>query len=429
MKKYQGILGLGLTALSLSMAAGQAPFTAGNLAVLQVGDGAAPLAIGGTPLFLLEITPTGTIVQTIPVPTTTSGANHALVVRGTSTSVAHMNRSVNGQYLTFCGIDAPLGGATSVSATPAATNPRIIARVNSAGVIDTSTALGDAYNADDIRCAVSVDGSAFWTTGTSATASTAGCRYSTFGATTSTQISSGPPTNTRFVGIANNQLYITSASGTFLGVSTIGTGLPTTSGELTFYLNGFPTIGGTAAASPYDFYFADANTLYVCDDRGLAAVPTPGGVQKWVFNTGTSTWELAYTLNSGLAFGPRGVVGKNTRAGVTLWVTGGESNAVTLATVTDTGASSAFTVLATSPVNTAFRGIDFVPEGGGPAPCYPNCDASTSIPLLTANDFQCFLNAYASGLTYANCDGSTSNPLLTANDFQCFLNAYATGCR
>ncbi|MBX3377739.1 MAG: hypothetical protein KF678_12135 [Phycisphaeraceae bacterium] len=29
---------------------------------------------------------------------------------------------------------------------------------------------------------------------------------------------------------------------------------------------------------------------------------------------------------------------------------------------------------------------------------------------------------------YANCDASTGNPLLTANDFQCFLNKYATGC-
>ncbi|MBX3377664.1 MAG: hypothetical protein KF678_11760 [Phycisphaeraceae bacterium] len=63
----------------------------------------------------------------------------------------------------------------------------------------------------------------------------------------------------------------------------------------------------------------------------------------------------------------------------------------------------------------------------GPA-CYVNCDCSTGNPTLTANDFQCFLNAYASGDAYANCDGSTGNPLLTANDFQCFLNKYAVGC-
>ncbi|MBX3376209.1 MAG: hypothetical protein KF678_04315 [Phycisphaeraceae bacterium] len=62
------------------------------------------------------------------------------------------------------------------------------------------------------------------------------------------------------------------------------------------------------------------------------------------------------------------------------------------------------------------------------ASCYANCDGSTGSPLLTANDFQCFLNKYAAGDSYANCDGSTGSPALTANDFQCFLNKYAAGC-
>ncbi len=66
--------------------------------------------------------------------------------------------------------------------------------------------------------------------------------------------------------------------------------------------------------------------------------------------------------------------------------------------------------------------------GACTAPCYPNCDQSTSAPLLTANDFQCFLNSFAGGTSYANCDQSTVNPVLTANDFQCFLNKYAQGC-
>ena len=60
--------------------------------------------------------------------------------------------------------------------------------------------------------------------------------------------------------------------------------------------------------------------------------------------------------------------------------------------------------------------------------CYANCDGSTTTPVLTANDFQCFLNAFAAGSSYANCDGSTTTPVLTANDFQCFLNAFAAGC-
>jgi hypothetical protein len=69
--------------------------------------------------------------------------------------------------------------------------------------------------------------------------------------------------------------------------------------------------------------------------------------------------------------------------------------------------------------------------------CYANCDQSTADPRLNANDFQCFLNAYATGSTlpnaqqitsYANCDASTGDPALNANDFQCFLNAFAVGC-
>ena len=66
--------------------------------------------------------------------------------------------------------------------------------------------------------------------------------------------------------------------------------------------------------------------------------------------------------------------------------------------------------------------------GSGGGGCYANCDGSTGSPLLTANDFQCFLNKYAANDPYANCDGSTGSPLLTANDFQCFLNKYAAGC-
>ncbi len=63
-----------------------------------------------------------------------------------------------------------------------------------------------------------------------------------------------------------------------------------------------------------------------------------------------------------------------------------------------------------------------------PTTCYANCDASTLAPILTANDFQCFLNKFAAKDPSANCDSSTTPPVLTANDFQCFLNACAAGC-
>ena len=64
----------------------------------------------------------------------------------------------------------------------------------------------------------------------------------------------------------------------------------------------------------------------------------------------------------------------------------------------------------------------------GVTPCYANCDESTVAPVLTPNDFQCFLNLFATSDQRANCDASLGFPQLTANDFSCFLNRYAAGC-
>jgi hypothetical protein len=64
----------------------------------------------------------------------------------------------------------------------------------------------------------------------------------------------------------------------------------------------------------------------------------------------------------------------------------------------------------------------------GTAPCYPNCDQSTTAPILNIQDFSCFLNAFASSDPWANCDQSTTAPVLNIQDFSCFLNKFAAGC-
>lgn len=57
--------------------------------------------------------------------------------------------------------------------------------------------------------------------------------------------------------------------------------------------------------------------------------------------------------------------------------------------------------------------------------CGANCDGSTVSPVLTANDFMCYINAIAVQDPYANFDEVCG---WTGNDFQTFLNAYASGC-
>jgi hypothetical protein len=81
-------------------------------------------------------------------------------------------------------------------------------------------------------------------------------------------------------------------------------------------LAGFPTALAKTAnpvAAPFGLWFANADTLYVADegdgfagDTTLythAAAQTAAGIQKWIFNSSTKTWNLAYTLQSGLELG------------------------------------------------------------------------------------------------------------------------------
>jgi hypothetical protein len=79
--------------------------------------------------------------------------------------------------------------------------------------------------------------------------------------------------------------------------------------------------------------------------------------------------------------------------------------------------------------NSNYIGIDeVVYTAGGPAPCYANCDSSTTPPILNVNDFICFQGKFAAGDPTANCDESTTPPVLNVNDFICFQGKFAAGC-
>ncbi|MFC7480206.1 hypothetical protein ACFQX7_09365 [Luedemannella flava] len=141
-----------------------ADFGEGNLVVLRVGTGSAALSSAATEAFLDEYTPAGALVRTVALPTTGTGANRRLTVSGSATTEGALARSADGRYLTLGGYDADPGTA-SVAGTAAATTARVVARVDGAGVVDTSTALTDAYSGGNIRGAVTDDGSRFWTVG------------------------------------------------------------------------------------------------------------------------------------------------------------------------------------------------------------------------------------------------------------------------
>ncbi len=350
-----GLLGLG-TWLFAAAQVHASNLTPGNLVIVRLGDGSVALSSAATPVFLDEYSPGGALVQTISMPTAVSGSNQPLTDSGSATSEGFLSLSANGQYLINVGYGA-VPGTTGVVASSAV---RVIARTDMSGNVDTSTALTDAYTANNLRSATSDDGTQFWTAGT-ASGTAGGVRYvAGLGATTSTFLST-TPTNTRVVGIFGGQLYVSSASLTFQGVSTVGSGLPTTSGQTTAILPGFPTASGP---SSYDYFFADASTLYVADDRASAA----GGIQKWTFN-GT-TWLLQYTLNPATNIGCRSVTGTLIGTTSVLFATTGDNK---IMRVVDAGAGSAFSLVATPGTNTVFRGLRFLPTTCSAG---PDCNAN-----------------------------------------------------
>lgn len=339
--------------------------TAGNLVVVQVGDGSASLSSNATAGFVKEFTTAGSLVQTIALPTATAAT--ALTYSGSATSEGFIQLSTDKQYLAITGYGATPGTAGVTTATPTAVN-RVVGIIPiSTGVVNASTRLTDAYSGSNIRSAFTTDGTNIWTAGNggSGQGATAGVRYTTVGATTSTGLHSSV-TNERVVNIQNNQLYSSSSSNTNLGINTIGTGVPTTNGQTVAELPGMPTSG---THSNYDFWFKDANTLYVADDGG---VTTGGGIQKWVLSSGS--WTLAYTLlnNGTTATATRGLAGTiDTNGNAILFATTAGSSQNNVITVTDTGAGSLASTVATAAANTVYRGVEYISVAAVPEASIP----------------------------------------------------------
>jgi hypothetical protein len=137
----------------------------------------------------------------------------------------------------------------------------------------------------------------------------------------------GKDNNFRGLTIYDNTLYVTKGSGgnsinTVYQVGDHGH-LPTgTAAQLATVpitiLPGFPTILAASASGvsfPFGIWFADDNTLYVCDEGdGVVVTPVPpsinvadaaslatAGVQKWHFDG--ATWTMLYVLQNGLNLG------------------------------------------------------------------------------------------------------------------------------
>jgi len=258
----------------------------------------------------------------------------------------------------------------------------------------------------------------------------------------------GKDDNFRGVAVYNNVVYYIKGSGGN-GVNTVyfvdttgkacpnGVGLPSSSATLPIaplsypsplpstglpsnmcILAGFPTVlAKKATMFPFSIWFANAATLYVADEGDgytggtdlytHAAAQTTAGLEKWIFNSTSDQWELAYTLTSGLDIGTpytvpgfptgtnsatglpwspttdglRNIVGQVNRDGsVTIWAvtstvsgdgdTGADPDKLVvitdnLANATASGASGeTFYTLRTAGFGEVLRGVSFTPGTG-----------------------------------------------------------------
>jgi hypothetical protein len=349
-----------------------------------------------SPIILDELTPTGTTINSITVPNSSTVAPGAdqLVTSFSSKSEEALHLSTDGTYLSFIDYVAPLNTIDVSNAnTPLvidATNPvpssyyRAVATVNALGQFSFTET--NAYSGNNGRAAIYVNtggNNFFYTAGNAGnggnpepagvvegaglqiiTPANAPEASQTPGLPTPvasfsvTELPAGNPNpdkvgkddNFRGLTLYNNVLYTTKGSGsngnnTVYFVDTTGTAcpngvglpvpgaaLPTTNLAPTYtsatglannmcILAGFPTEINKltpAVAYPFGLWFANATTLYVADegdgvntyssasntytDAANTAVNT-GGLQKWIFNSTTQTWQYAYTLTTGLNLG------------------------------------------------------------------------------------------------------------------------------
>lgn len=332
------------------------PFTAGNIAVLRIGDGVTQLTSGNaTSVFLDEYTDAGLLVRSVAMPIAVTGTNKRLTlpVSSTDKTEGYLSRSPDGRFLALAGYDAAPGLA-GVSTSASSAVKRIVGLVSADGIVNTSTSL-NTFSGVTIRSAVTSNGTDIWTTG-----GNNGIRYTTAGSTASTAITS---TTARCLNIFDGQLY-GSTTATNLRIVQIGTGLPISTGQTVSNLPGIPS----ATGSPYGIFLVDLSSsvpgidvMYVADEgaSALSKYSLVGGT--WMLNGKIGTASDLY----------RGLTGKYDGSKVILYATRKNSGLTTggeLVSITDTtGYNTSFAaapvvLLATAPANMIFRGLALAPD-------------------------------------------------------------------
>ena len=360
-----------------------AGFSSGSLVVERIGDGSTPLSNASAAISVLEVTTSGSLSQTITLP---SSGTTPQTDSGSASSNGYLNTYFSGGvgYVSVPGLNLATG---TVSA--AGLNVKVNSTLDATGNVINRTLFPTGgptgtppspFSGNNYRSSIATSGSTFYATGhSSGSPVTGGAWY--FDGTAFTQVSStatGQVTNLRNVEIYNNQLFFSTGSGTTRGVYSIGSGLPTTSGQTA---TSFINMGSVAEA--YGFVLFDTNNdstldlAYVADDRTTV---TAGGINRFDFSggawsqtgsafrfdTSSSLLTTGTAASGGSLVSIRGLTGSYDAATstATLFATTTQTSNNSLISFLDTGSlstSTTFNTLQSAGTNFVFRGVDVSP--------------------------------------------------------------------
>ncbi|WP_436521258.1 DUF3616 domain-containing protein [Actinoplanes sp. HUAS TT8] len=331
----------------------------------------------------------------IALPVAASGANRPFTLEGDSAAVGALARSSDGRYVTLAGYSAVPGAAT-------ASAPRVVARVDAAGSVDTSTTLGTSFTQEKVRGAVTADGTRFWVTGHGATASPkGGLVQADLGASSGTVLAGGTDAldNTRTVQLVDGNLWFGSekgSAGLYRGTTRVVAIGSDGSGPISF------TLLDRDASVP------GADTLYVLQETV--------GVYK--YSSDGTTWTSRGKISS--TSGWTGLTGVVDGTSARLYGINGDGAKNTLVQVTDSARStsspsaSSRTTVATAPSGIAFRGVAFAPGGTASSPS-PSASPSASASVSPSAGQSTATPTIALSTTYlSSAVGGVGDPTVTA---------------
>jgi hypothetical protein len=344
-------------------------FSPGNIVVNRIGDGASVLGTITYPLNLQEFLPSGIPVQTMNQQF--SNANLLTETGELNTSTGHLN-----SFDALVGI--PGYNAVPGTSNVAVSQPKVInilglsAAVNGRVVFPangSSLAFIDGY----LTSLLPVNTNSFYAAGTGINNS-GGIWY--YNGTNFIQLNADFNA-TRTIESYNGNLYF-STDVSPGGIYQLGTGLPTTSGQVATLV--IPT------SSPRGFSISpDGNTTYVTDDSPLDG-NNGGGIQKWTKQNGT--WAKVYThahRASGLTVDFSDSLAR-IYATTFLLSPGSDNNKILK--IIDTDENATASELSIAGTNYLYKGLDFAPALPPAVPQiaqvdHPTCTQSTGKVHLT----------------------------------------------